>query len=332
MNCIHSVARLAALALMTASLCAAAERPRMYFADTVSGRPFSKDPAVVKFQGRYLLYYSLPDYPNKASTGWSIGIAASANLVEWKKIGELKNSGEAERNGFCSPGAIVLGDRIHLFYQTYGNARHDAICHAWSKDGIAFTRDPTNPVFRPTGSWNCGRAIDADVIAHQGRLLLYWATRDPAFKIQMQGVAARRWPATLPGTNGRNSIPKARFSSPNCHGRALALRPQPWPGTVTGSTCFTGATTTTRRSRSAWPSAATAFTSLACPTSPFLPNGPPGTWNSSESGHPFFFHDDDGNDYLFFQGNNHRGRTWYLSMMPIEWKDDKPVLVTVMGE
>jgi hypothetical protein len=27
--------------------------PRMYYADDVSGRPFSKDPAVVKFQGKY---------------------------------------------------------------------------------------------------------------------------------------------------------------------------------------------------------------------------------------------------------------------------------------
>ena len=331
MNCIHSVARLAALALMTASLCAAAERPRMYFADTVSGRPFSKDPAVVKFQGRYLLYYSLPDYPNKASTGWSIGIAASANLVEWKKIGELKNSGEAERNGFCSPGAIVLGDRIHLFYQTYGNARHDAICHAWSKDGIAFTRDPTNPVFRPTGYWNCGRAIDADVIAHQGRLLLYWATRDAAFKIQMEGVAQ-----PLNSDFARDKWTQLNLEGP-------ILKPElPWEGR-----CIEAAAMARHGDRIymfyggnynnvpqqigvAVSGDGVHFTRLS--ESPFLPNGPPGTWNSSESGHPFFFHDDDGKDYLFYQGNNDRGRTWYLSMTPIEWKGDKPVLVRDVGE
>ena len=32
--------------------------------------------------------------------------------------------------------------------------------------------------------------IDADVIVFKDRLLLYWATRDPAMKIQMQGVSA----------------------------------------------------------------------------------------------------------------------------------------------
>jgi len=58
---------------------------------------------------------------------------------------------------------------------------------------------------------------------------------------------------------------------------------------------------------------------------PLLPAGPPGSWNSSESGHPFLFQDDDGRDYLFYQGNNDKGRTWYLSVVPIDWQDGKPV-------
>ena len=51
---------------------AASERPRMYFADTASGKPFAKDPAVVKFTGKYWLYYSLSPYQRKATPGWSI--------------------------------------------------------------------------------------------------------------------------------------------------------------------------------------------------------------------------------------------------------------------
>ena len=58
---------------------------------------------------------------------------------------------------------------------------------------------------------------------------------------------------------------------------------------------------------------------------PFISNGPPGSWNSSESGHPFLFQDVDGQDYLFYQGNNSQGKTWYLSVVPIDWKDGKPV-------
>jgi hypothetical protein len=56
-----------------------------------------------------------------------------------------------------------------------------------------------------------------------------------------------------------------------------------------------------------------------------VPNGPPGSWNSSESGHPYLFQDDDGQDYLFYQGNNTGGKTWHLSVVPIDWKDGRPV-------
>ena len=164
--------------------------PRMYYADDVSGRPFSKDPAVVKFQGKYWLYYSVPPYEGKRSRGWTIGVATSDNLLDWSKAGELDNTGQAEAKGFTAPGAFVLGGKVHLFYQTYGNGKRDAICHAWSEDGLNFTRDPTNPIFRPTGQWTVGRAIDADVIPHGDKLLLYWATRDPNMKTQMLGVAA----------------------------------------------------------------------------------------------------------------------------------------------
>ncbi|HNY78299.1 MAG: hypothetical protein RBS72_03970 [Sedimentisphaerales bacterium] len=52
---------------------------------------------------------------------------------------------------------------------------------------------------------------------------------------------------------------------------------------------------------------------------PLLPNGDAGQWNSSESGHPGVFADRDGQMYLFFQGNDDNGATWYLSMMKVAW-------------
>jgi beta-1,2-mannobiose phosphorylase / 1,2-beta-oligomannan phosphorylase len=60
---------------------------------------------------------------------------------------------------------------------------------------------------------------------------------------------------------------------------------------------------------------------------PFLPNGAPGTWNSSESGHPSVFVDEDGQAYLFFQGNNDRGRTWKISFVRLGWRNGRPVVV-----
>lgn len=301
------------------------KKAMMMYSDTASGRPFAKDPAVVRFAGRYWLYYSLCPYKGKKSKGWSIGVATSQNLTDWTKAGEIANAGGPEANGFCAPGAIVLDGKVHLFYQTYGNGPKDAICHAWSTDGLHFTRNATNPIVRPTGAWNCGRAIDADVIAHKGRLLMYWATRDPKMKVQMQGVSA----APLDSDFGRSRWKQL------CDGPIL--KPElPWEGK-----CIEAAAMASRGGKLymfyagnynnkpqqigvAVSDDGVTFRRLW--DKPFLPNGRPGQWNSSESGHPFLFQDDDGKDYLFYQGNNTNGKTWFLSMVPVTWKDGLPVL------
>ncbi|MGD9127466.1 MAG: family 43 glycosylhydrolase [Planctomycetia bacterium] len=298
----------------------------MFFADTVSGKPFAKDPAVVKFKGKYWLYYSLPPYKGKPTKGWNIGIASSDNLYDWKKEGELKNEGEIERNGFCAPGAIVLRGKIHLFYQTYGNSKKDSICHAYSTDGLHFTRNPTNPVFRPKGDWNCGRAIDADVIEREGRLLLYWATRGPDYKIQMQGVSAApidsdfardKW--TQLNLNGPILKPKLPWELKCIEAAAMAKHDGRLYMFYAG-----GYNNSPQQIGVAVSDNGVDFKRLS--DRPFLPNGPKGSWNSSESGHPYLFQDDDGQDYLFYQGNNDNGKTWYLSVVPIKWKEGKPVL------
>ena len=59
---------------------------------------------------------------------------------------------------------------------------------------------------------------------------------------------------------------------------------------------------------------------------PFVPNGKPGEWNSSESGHPHLFADEDGRTYLFFQGNNDGGKTWYITQREVVWQDGMPRL------
>ena len=69
---------------------AARKLPAMFFSDTSRlGVPFAKDPSVIEFRGRYLLYYSLPPRRDvKADdhgeqTGWGIGIAESRDLLHW---------------------------------------------------------------------------------------------------------------------------------------------------------------------------------------------------------------------------------------------------------
>ena len=184
--------KLVVILLLGMTMMIQAQVGRMMYGDTSRiGIPHSKDPHVVNFKGRYLMYYSIPPLKNEPQSGWNIGIAESHDLINWTKVGEITPvaGAEYEKKGLCAPGALVRDGVVHLFYQTYGNREKDAICHATSEDGINFKRNPTNPIFRPTGDWNCGRAIDAEVCEFKGKYYLYFASRDKDFKIQLQGVA-----------------------------------------------------------------------------------------------------------------------------------------------
>ena len=49
---------------------------QMRYTDSSRGKNMAKDPAVVRFRGKYLMYYSIPPQPG-FHVGWGIGIAAS---------------------------------------------------------------------------------------------------------------------------------------------------------------------------------------------------------------------------------------------------------------
>lgn len=282
---------------------------------------FAKDPAVVRFRDQYYLYYTIKynhaDFGAPEKIG--IGIAQSRDLEEWENIGELPLEDACEKNGVGAPGAVVLEGRIHLFYQTYGNGAKDALCHAVSEDGLHFTKDKTNPVYHPEATWCCGRAIDADVCVFKGKLLLYYATRDHAMRVQMIGGAYaplnsefshNRWkplanePLLSPELDWEGECIEAPAVIENrgrlflFYGGAYNCSPQQVGCAVSDDGIH--------------------FTRLS--SQPFLPNGVAGEWNSCESGHPYIYRDNDGRTYLFYQGSADGGKTFYLSKKEI-WFD-----------
>ena len=294
----------------------------IYGDDSRTSTLFAKDPVVVFHGGRYLMYYSIPPHSLGPETGWNIGIAESRDLKQWNRIGAITPQAENEAKGLCAPGAIVRGDTIHLVYQTYCGGRTDAICHAWSTDGITFERDKTNPIFRPSGEWNCGRAIDAEVIAFKNKYFLYFATRDPQFERQLLGVATAPF-----GTDFRRDDWTLALDAP-------ILQPElPWEGK-----CIEGATVIEHK-RKLYMFYAGNYNNCPqqiglavskdgihwtrCSDEPFLRNGLPGDWNESESGHPCVYKDMEGQTHLFYQGNNTHGRHWLLTSVPLKWKKRK---------
>ena len=57
-------------------------------------------------------------------------------------------------------------------------------------------------------------------------------------------------------------------------------------------------------------------------TEPLVRCGAPDAWNSSESGHPYVFEDEDRSVVLFYQGSADKGKTWYLSKLSIIFDED----------
>ena len=96
--------------------CSLAQKQMMYGDTSRIGIPFSKDPHVVEFQGKYLMYYSIPPKQNgnAEAQGWGIGIAGSKNLKDWHRIGEIIPQTAYESKGLCAPGALVRNDTVHL--------------------------------------------------------------------------------------------------------------------------------------------------------------------------------------------------------------------------
>ena len=309
----------------------------MLFTETRGTRRFAKDPAVVKFGGRYFLYYSsfysgedslkaATPSPDGRKAGLGIGIAVSDDLESFEPIGMVGITQECEKNGIGAPGAIVLDGKVHLFYQTYGNGKHDAICHAISDDGVHFHKDETNPIFSPSDDWCSGRAIDADVVVFGDRLYLYFATRDHEMKIQKVGVAYADVNGSFERSEWTQAVrqsvlaPEFRWEG-ECieapativhdgrvylfYGGAYNCSPQQIGVAVSDDGIF--------------------FEKLSA--EPFLACGAPGSWNACESGHPYVF-EDEGTVHLFYQGTADMGQSWYLSRCEIEFRDGLPAVVS----
>ncbi|MCM3630631.1 hypothetical protein M3194_25190 [Paenibacillus glycanilyticus] len=77
----------------------------MRFADTTAGVPYAKDPAVVRYKGKYWMYYSRGPFTDGR---WGIGIAESSDLEHWTKVG--KETMITARPGICP--RRRLGGRI----------------------------------------------------------------------------------------------------------------------------------------------------------------------------------------------------------------------------
>ena len=267
------------------------------------------------------------------SNQWSAGIAESTDLVNWTRVGEFLPGGNGpDKNGLAAPCGRVINGKVELFYQSYTGAPSDRLCHATSTDGINFTRNPANPIFGPSGSgvWNNGRAIDADYIEYNGRMILSCATRDTTNTVQQVVVAdapigtdysSGVWTMLTPAAATFAPI-QSSWEQKCIEGQTMCVRNNKlfmfYGGAYNNAPQQIGVASSTDGAN--W----TRLPSLG--GNPFFPDGAAGTWNASESGHPGIFIDDDDQTYMFYQGNNDGGNTWFLSVLKIGWNGDVPFI------
>lgn len=298
----------------------------MLFTETHGSRKaFAKDPAVVRLNNTYYLYYStyaIEDDKEKLM----IGISRSIDMENWEFVSLFPLTQDCEKNGVGAPGAFMKDGVVHLFYQTYGNGVKDSICHAVSNDGVNFEKDTTNPIFSPSKSWCCGRAIDADVVEFKDKLYLYFATRDFEMRIQKIGCAY----APITSDYSRNTWQEAVA--------APVLFPEyDWEGACTEAPAtlakdgkiymFYGGAYNCSPQVIGYAVSSDGIRFEKPLSVPFLRNGQKGDWNESESGHPYIFEDTDGKIYLFYQGSPDGGKTWYLTKKELYFDGEKPILL-----
>ena len=293
------------------------ETPNLYRDISRRGRPYSKDPSVIFFKGSFFMYYSIPPGSAAHQNGWHIGVATSKDLDAWDKFGEILPAAPYEEKGLCAPEVQVIDDEVHLFYQTYGNREKDAICHAVSSDGLNFTRNATNPIFAPSGDWNIGRAIDAEVFIKGDSVYLFWATRDRNYKQQFLGVSVAPLSAGMirQAWQQVSSEPllKPELSwEMNCIEAASVFESEgKYYMFYAGAYNHEG-----QQIGLASSDDLTHWERLS--DQPALPKGAENQWNSWESGHPGVFIDPKGQKWLFYQGNPDQGYTYYLSKIKFD--------------
>ena len=299
----------------------------MLYGDPVhleNGKPFAKDPTVIRHGGRYLMYYSA------CGGSWHGAIAESTNLVDWVRVDDIEVEGAPFKGGWVAPCVKQFGGKIHLFAQSpvlgAGDEakRHNRLWHATSDDGIRFRIAPGNPVIAARNDWSIERAIDAEAYRVGDRMMMAFATRErPGGAVQQLGLswapygsdyAADKW--TELSVKGPILKPELPWEGHCIEAASVIRRKGIW------YMFYAGAYNHERQQIGlAWSADGVNFTRWR--DTPVLPHGTEGSWNAWESGHPGVFEDDDGQIYLFYQGKATLEGGYRLSCLRVEFMDDE---------
>ena len=133
--------------------------------------------SVIRDDTGYRLWYA-----GRGGVHYSIGLATSPDGIAWTKhpnnpVFEPAADGAWDSVNVYSPSVVFDGQKYHLYY---GGSAGGAIQigHATSDDGIAWTRDPANPVIRAGNgvpAWQ-SQGVDLPGVIYAGGAFKMWYT------------------------------------------------------------------------------------------------------------------------------------------------------------
>jgi predicted GH43/DUF377 family glycosyl hydrolase len=131
-------------------------------------------PVVVRDGGAYRIWYT-----GQARGRSSIGAASSPDGRTWMRTGDrpvLSPELPWEKVAVMCPHVERDGSGWRMWYSGGDNFEPDAIGHATSPDGLAWTKDPANPIFRPdpASEWEKDRVTACQAIRLDGWWILFY--------------------------------------------------------------------------------------------------------------------------------------------------------------
>ena len=299
---------------------------------TRSTLPFAKDPTVIEYGGRYLMFYTIQAYEkgmkpadlNPLQEGWNAAIAESHDGLNWTRVGDLdlRDSQGNRIWGCIAPCVKILDGEIHLFYQRWTESeKNNNIWHATSRDGLTFTNTCDEPIFVPRNGWSINRSIDAEVYRVRKKLILAFATRDKSGEVQMIGMAEApygcdygpdKW--TELTTDGPLLKPDFAWEGHCIEAPTVIRRRGVWymfyAGAYNHEHQMIGLATSTDGYHF----------ERAGDDGLVFPSGEEGSWNAGESGHPGVFRDRRGRVWLYYQGKASQDGNYRLSVCRVKFK------------
>jgi hypothetical protein len=303
---------------------------RMFFTDHSRGFDCAEDPEVVRFGGRYFMYYVLAPGDGVKRQPWNIGIAVSTDFERFEKVAELGANDLGQQNGVAVGSVLVHRGKIHMFYFSYGTGAHDSVCLATSDDGLWFTPHPANPIFRATGEWNCGRAVSPHVVRVGDRWRMYACTRDPEMTRQSMVLAEAPVASDLgPGAwqqlgSGEMFGPELPWEHESTESPSLIEHDGHWY-------MFYGGGYWTRPQQIGCAMSVDGVRWMRLDPEPLLPYHSGANGTPLERASPSVFRDDDGSVHLFVQESADRGRNWRVVRFPVRWEGGRPVIDAGQG-